>query len=73
LDGKTLEKVTLEKDLGVFISNDLKPSKQCMYAYSRASRMLGMVSRAISWKSPKILLPLYKTLVRPHLEFCTAA
>jgi len=34
-----------------------------MYAYSRA----------ISWNSQKILLPLYKTLVRPHLEFCTAA
>jgi len=32
-----------------------------------------MVSRAITWKSPKILLPFYKTFVRPHLEFCTAA
>ncbi len=73
MDGKALEKVTEEKDLGIFLSDDLKSSRQCMYAYSRASRMLDMVSRAITWKSPKILLPFYKTLVRPHLEYCTAA
>jgi len=54
MDGVTLKKVTAEKDLGVFVSDDLKSSKQCMYAYSRASRMLGIVHRAVNLKSAKI-------------------
>jgi len=32
-----------------------------------------MIKRTISNKSADILLQLYKSLVRPHLEYCTAA
>jgi len=30
-----------------------------------------MIKRTISYKNKDIMLNLYKTLVRPHLEFCT--
>jgi len=71
MNSKELEAVTVEKDLGVWISNDLKVSVQCSKAYNRASMALGMINRAITWKTPSIMLALYKTLVRPHLEYCT--
>jgi len=29
--------------------------------------------RTISYKEPKIMLSLYKTLVRPHVEYCSCA
>ena len=32
-----------------------------------------MIKRTISYKSVDILLPLYKTLVRPLVEYCTPA
>ena len=32
-----------------------------------------MIRRTITYKSPDILLPLYKTLVRPLVEYCTPA
>jgi len=32
-----------------------------------------MIKRTITYKSPDILLPLYKTLVRPLVEYCTPA
>jgi len=32
-----------------------------------------MISNTITNKSTKIFLQLYKSLVRPHLEYCTAA
>ena len=32
-----------------------------------------MINRVISYKSKAILLTLYKSLVRPHLEYCTLA
>ena len=42
-------------------------------AYIKANRILGMIKRAISYKSRSILLQLYKSLVRPHLEYCTVS
>ena len=33
--------------------------------------MLGMIKRTISYKNERIMLSLYKTLVRPLLEYCT--
>jgi len=65
--------VETEKDLGVMISSDLKCSQQCNYAYNKAIRVMGMIRRTISYKEPKIMLSLYKTLVRPHVEYCSCA
>jgi len=73
LDNKTLQKVHQEKDLGVIISDDMKSSLQCIQAYSKANKMLGVINRAIVYKSKEVMLSLYKTLVRPHLEYCTVA
>ena len=35
--------------------------------------MLGLINRTFSIKQPSILLRLYKSLVRPHLEYCSPA
>jgi len=67
-----LEAVASEKDLGVVFSSDLKLRRQCEEAYSKASQMLGLINRTIQFKNPKVLLPLYKSIVRPHLEYCSA-
>lgn len=73
LNNKPLVKVTEERDLGIVISGDLKVSQQCSQAYSKASKLLGVLNRSIVYKSKDIMLKLYKSLVRPHLEYCTAA
>jgi ribonuclease P/MRP protein subunit RPP40 len=71
MNGKTLASVSHERDLGIIVSNDLKSYNQCHQAYIKASRVLGMIKRTIQSRNPKLLLPLYKSLVRPHLEYCT--
>ena len=68
-----LESSTEEKDLGVIISDNLKSAANCRAAYVKANRVLGMIRRTITYKSDQILLPLYKTLVRPLVEYCTPA
>jgi len=73
LDGLPLTEVSEEKDLGVTISKDLKVSQQCSAAYSKANRMLGVMNRTITYKSTDIMLRLYESVVRPHLEHCTTA
>jgi len=47
----------------------LKVSQQCKQAYAKASRILGLINRSIKNKDSDILLSLYKSLVRPHLEY----
>ena len=67
MKNQQLEIVSQEKDVGMMITNDLKVPQQCQQAYNKASRILGLINRTIEYKH--ILLHLYKSLVRPHLEY----
>ena len=71
MNNKELEMVQEEKDLGVLITADLKASSQCVQACNKANRVLGMMHRTMICKTKDILLKLYKSLVRPHVEYCT--
>jgi len=73
MDNQKLDVVKEAKDLGITITCTLKPATQCQQAYAKASRALGLIARTISYKSPEVLLKLYKTLVRPHAEYCVSA
>jgi len=55
------------------ISNDGKTLSQCQYAYNKAIRILEMINRTIRYKERTIMVRLYKSLVRPHLEYCVSA
>ena len=70
MSGMKLECTKTERDLGVLFTDDLKVAAQCMQAYKKANRVLGMINRVISYKSKAVLLTLYKSLVRPQLEYC---
>ena len=62
-----------EKDLGVTISADMKVSEQCGIAASKDNQILGLIRRNITYKGKKLIIPLYKAIVRPHLEYCIQA
>jgi len=54
----------------------MKCCKQCLYAFNKATRVLGMIKRikkTIRFKDFRVMLSLYKTLVRPHVEYCSSA
>jgi len=73
MENQALDVVTDEKDLGVNISSNLKPTRQCQLAYAKAGKALGLIAQTISYKSVYVLLRLYKSLVRPHLEYSASA
>ena len=62
-----------EQDLGVIMQNDLMVSKQCSKVVKTANRILGMIYRTVCYKTKNVILQLYKSLVRPHLEYCVQA
>ncbi|ORD93263.1 RTJK, partial [Enterospora canceri] len=70
MNGKLLTAVNKEKDLGITISNDLKPSQHCSEVVKIANRLVGFIGRTFENKSEKVILKLHNSLVRPHLEYC---
>lgn len=73
INGRVLERVHEEKDLGIVISSDLKVGRQCAKAASKGNQILGMIYRTFSTRDRGVMLKLYKSLVRPHLEYCGPA
>jgi len=65
-----LECVSEEKGLGVIITGDIKWEKQCSEAVKKENRMLGMIKHNFVHRSKETIISLYKSLVRPNLEYC---
>ena len=62
-----------ERDLGVIMSRNLKPGPQCAKAARTAQMVLGQLARAFHFRDKYVFVRLYKTYVRPHLEFAGQA
>ena len=72
-DRINLETTTEEKDVGVWLANNLKPSYHCGKAAKKAMSSLGLVKRTFKYIDLHSLPKLYNSYVRPHLEYCVQA
>ena len=73
MDGSILQAVEEEKDLGVIVNRELKVAKQCAAATKKGYQTLGLISRTFTNKGKSLIIRLYKSLVRPHLDYCIQA
>jgi hypothetical protein len=73
MGGQVLSATQEEKDIGVTVTENLKPSAQCARAARTAQAVLGQISRAFHYRDRHVFMRLYKQYVRPHLEFAIQA
>ena len=59
-----------EKDLGVTVTKDLHWGTHIQKCIGKANSMTGWVTRNLIRKDIQTMMTVYKTIVRPHLEFC---
>ena len=57
-----LKSAETEKDLGLIITEDGKPSLQCVEVCAKATRVFGMIKRTIVSRKKNILISLYNTV-----------
>ena len=70
---QALEIKTVEKELGIMISNDLKPRSQVQKASSKANAMLAVLKNTFVSRNPSLWKKLKTTHVKPHLEYAISA
>ena len=49
---------------------NMNVSGQCGISESKGNQVIGMSRRNITYKEKCLIVPLYKAIVRPHLEYC---
>ena len=69
MSGLKLNDALEEKDLGVIVDTSLCFESHMNNMVKKANRMVGMITHYISHKTSYVMVPLFKSLVRPILEY----
>ena len=70
---KELKSSDFEKDIGVIVQRNLRPSLQCSRTAQKANAVLAQLTRAVSYRDKETFLHLYRTYVRSLLDYCSSA
>jgi ribonuclease P/MRP protein subunit RPP40 len=73
LDGGELEVTEAEKDVGVMITANLKPSLQCARVAKKANMVLVQLARGVTYRNRVTFIRLYQVFVLPHLSYSAPA
>ena len=69
---RELEKSVCEKDLGVYVDGSLKFNEHIQESIKKARNISAMIMRTISFKTPDIMVPIFKSPIKPILEYANA-
>ena len=64
-----IENTKEEKDLGVLFDNELRFTSHIQEKVKKANQTVGIIRNTFQCLDKEVFLPLYKSLIRPHLEY----
>ena len=67
-----VQKVTTEKDFGVTFDQNLKFTDHINIKVNKANRNVGLIFRTFTFMDKDMFLSIYKSIVRPHLEYASS-
>ena len=71
--GESLRCVDNEKDLGVTFNSSFSFEDHVRNSIAKANRTIAWVTRNVISREPSVMLGLYKSLIKPHIEYCAQA
>ena len=71
-DKVTIDHTTEEKDLGITFDTNLKFDRHINNVISKVNKMLGIIRRSFTYLDNEVITCLYKSHVRPHLEYANS-
>ena len=69
---RKLETTQEEKDLGVIVDENLTFEKHINETVKKCRQLCGLIMGTITYKTKEIMIPLFKALVRPILEYANS-
>ena len=67
----TIEWSSLEKDLGVYVDAQLSFNDHTETVVKMCMQLIGWVARAFKTRNAAVLLPVYKAIIRPKIEYAS--
>ena len=64
-----IQQVTEEKNLGILIDDKLKFKQHINQQTNKANQRFGMIKRSFDFMDKDMFLTLFKSIVRPHIEY----
>ena len=71
--GHSLSIVNNEKDLGVIFNRQFTFKDHVAMSIAKAKQVISWILRTIVSRHKEVMVPLFKTFILPHLEYCTQA
>ena len=70
MDGSALEEKSSLKMLGLTFSSNLDRGSYIISVAKTASKKIGALMHSVKFLSPEVALYLYKSILRPYMEYC---
>ena len=70
MDGSALKEKSSSKMLGLTFFSKLDWGSYILYIVKTASKKVGVLIRSMNFLSPEVALYLYKSSIRPCMEYC---
>jgi len=69
INNEIIEESECERNLGIMVDHRLSFDQHISTIVNKANRLLGQIRRSFVSRNKKVLMPIYKNIIRPMVEY----